>query len=354
MAGKQGRLSELESLMAEPGFWDRKEQAQKQVEEVSALRAKVSPLIALERQVDDLETLQLLAEEETDETQKQAAYAEYAAEFGRTRASLEDFELQQLLAGENDKSNAYVTVHSGAGGTESCDWAEMLLRMYERWSEHHGFKREVMDIQEGDEAGIKSATIKVAGEFAFGYLATERGVHRLVRISPFDANKRRHTSFASVDVVPELPDDVPIDIDERDLKLDTFRSGGKGGQNVNKVETAVRITHIPSGLVVACQAERSQMKNRMTALKLLKSKLTQIEVDKKRAEVDRQYGEKGDVAWGSQIRSYVFQPYQMVKDLRTGVETGDVQAVMDGEIDPFIHGKLRGLKRGAGAVDELE
>ena len=318
------------------------------MEEVSALRARVSPLVALERQVDDLETLQLLAEEESDDGQRQAAYAEYAAEFGRTRAALEDFELQQLLAGENDKSNAYVTVHSGAGGTESCDWAEMLLRMYERWSEHHGFKREVMDIQEGDEAGIKSATIKVAGEFAFGYLATERGVHRLVRISPFDANKRRHTSFASVDVVPELPDDVPIDIDERDLKLDTFRSGGKGGQNVNKVETAVRITHIPSGLVVACQAERSQMKNRMTALKLLKSKLTQIEVDKKRAEVDRQYGEKGDVAWGSQIRSYVFQPYQMVKDLRTGVETGDVQAVMDGEIDPFIHGKLRGLKRGAG------
>ena len=354
MAGKQARLSELESLMAEPGFWDRKEQAQKQVEEVSALRAKVSPLVSLERQVDDLETLQLLAEEESDEAQKQAAFGEYAAEFGRTRTALEDFELQQLLAGENDKSNAYVTVHSGAGGTESCDWAEMLLRMYERWSEHHGFKREVMDIQEGDEAGIKSATIKVAGEFAFGYLATERGVHRLVRISPFDANKRRHTSFASVDVVPELPDDAPIDIDERDLKLDTFRSGGKGGQNVNKVETAVRITHIPSGLVVACQAERSQMKNRMTALKLLKSKLTQIEVDKKRAEVDRQYGEKGDVAWGSQIRSYVFQPYQMVKDLRTGVETGDVQAVMDGEIDPFIHGKLRGLKRGAGAGDDLD
>jgi len=258
----------------------------------------------------------------------------------KIEGEISEMDLQLKLSGEFDKNGAIVSIHSGAGGTEACDWADMLLRLYLRWAERKNFKTEIVDSLAGDEAGIKSITFIVKGEYAYGYLKSEIGVHRLVRISPFDANKRRHTSFASVDVIPEIDDTIEIKIDESDLRIDTYRAGGHGGQYLQKTDSAVRITHNPSGIVVQSQNERSQFKNKGTAMKLLKAKLYELEQEKKRAQVEKHYDEKGSIAWGSQIRSYVFMPYQLVKDHRTGFETGNVKIVMDGDIDKFIQAYL--------------
>ncbi len=324
--------------MAEPDFWDDNERAQKVIGELNALKGVVEQFQALNGEYDDAQVMLELYEEEKDES----FIADLAESCTSLKSKLEVFELQLLLSGPYDKLNAYLELHPGAGGTESQDWAQMLLRMYTRWAEDKGFKVEMVDFLPGDEAGVKSVTLLIRGYNAYGYLKAEKGVHRLVRISPFDASGRRHTSFVSCDVMPEIEDDTgEIEIRPEDLRVDTYRSSGAGGQHVNKTESAIRLTHLPTGIVVACQTERSQISNRDKAMKMLRSKLFERKMEEQAKELAEIRGEQSDIAWGSQIRSYVFHPYSMVKDHRTQAETGNVQAVMDGEIDSFIDAYLR-------------
>ncbi|WP_114497210.1 peptide chain release factor 2 [Fontibacillus phaseoli] len=334
---KQEMIANYEEKMAAPDFWDDNDKAQSLISELNAVKSSVDQYNILQQEYDDAEMMAELAEEEGDES--------LAAEIGTSVASLvkklEDFELQLLLNQPYDKMNAILELHPGAGGTESQDWGQMLLRMYTRWAEKRGFKVETLDYLPGDEAGIKSVTLLIKGYNAYGYLKAEKGVHRLVRISPFDSSGRRHTSFVSCDVVPEITDDVEVDIRTEDLKIDTYRASGAGGQHINTTDSAVRITHLPTGVVVTCQNERSQIKNREQAMTMLRSKLYERKLEEQRKELDEIRGEQSDIAWGSQIRSYVFHPYSMVKDHRTSVETGNVGAVMDGDLDAFIDGYLR-------------
>ena len=323
--------------MLEPGFWDSQDAAQKVISESNALKDTVGEYNELNDAQENLEmTLELLREENDEELQQ-----DLFAELKEFKKKMEDFDLQMLLSDEYDRNNAVLEIHSGAGGTESQDWASMLLRMYTRWSEHQGYKVETLDYQAGDEAGVKSVTLSIKGHNAYGYLKAEKGVHRLVRISPFDSSGRRHTSFSSIEVMPEFEGDVDIDLKMEDVKIDTYRSSGAGGQHVNTTDSAVRMTHIPTGAIVTCQTERSQIKNRERAINLLKAKIYQIRVEEEEARLLEIRGDQKEIGWGSQIRSYVFHPYSMVKDHRTNEETGNVGAVMDGEIDQFINAFLR-------------
>lgn len=323
--------------MQEADFWNDQESAQKVLQKTKQLKEKVARFEDLSSKIDDLEVLIEISDAEND----LSTLGEISSERKEIEEKLEELRIETLLSGEYDRNNAILTIHAGAGGTEACDWVSMLLRMYTRWSEAKGYAVQTIDYLPGDEAGIKSVTIQVTGEYAYGYLKAEKGVHRLVRISPFDAAGKRHTSFAAIEVLPEITDEQDIEIRPEDLKIDTYRSGGAGGQYVNKTESAIRITHIPTGIIVQCQTERSQHSNRETGMKMLKAKLIDMKEREHKERIEDLTGDQKEIGWGSQIRSYVFQPYTMVKDHRTGVEVGNIQSVMDGNIDSFINAFLK-------------
>ncbi len=335
--GIKKEIEKLEEKTYSGDFWQDSDKAQRTMQRLSQLKDQVSEYENLSGEIEDLEILIELALEEEDYN----VYKEIREQFEKVSKKAEEFKLSTLLSGEYDKNNAILSIHSGAGGLEAQDWAEMLMRMYRRWAEEKGFKVEILDILSDTEGGIKSVTMLIKGFNAYGYLKSEKGVHRLVRISPFDSSNRRHTSFASVDVYPELDDNIDIEINESDLKIDTYRASGAGGQHVNTTESAVRITHLPTGIVVQCQNERSQHSNKLTAMKMLKAKLIQLKEEEQKEKIEDLQGKYTQIAWGSQIRSYIFHPYSLVKDHRTDVEVGDVNGVIDGDIDIFINEYLK-------------
>ncbi|MBW3533716.1 MAG: peptide chain release factor 2 [Gemmatimonadetes bacterium] len=344
VAHRQQRIEELENQMAQPGFWDHPEQAREVIAESNRLKGWVEPWLELSGRASELHELGELLREDPDPEMEE----DWKIEVQRLGQSLASLELRTMMQGEEDHLDAILTLQPGAGGTESQDWAEMLTRMYTRWAENHGFTVTVLDLQPGEEAGYKGVSLEIKGQYAYGFLKAEKGVHRLVRISPFDAQSRRHTSFASVFVYPMVEDDIEIEIDEGDLRIDTYRASGAGGQHVNKTDSAVRITHEPTGIVVACQQERSQFKNKATAMKMLRAALYEHALAEQEKQKEALEATKTDIGWGSQIRSYVFQPYTMVNDHRTELKITDVHAVMDGELDPFIEAYLKQF--GAGAM----
>lgn len=334
---KQNKVKQLEKKMAAENFWSNQAEAQKVIDESNQIKGLIDGFMSLEEQFEDVDvTYELVVEEEDQEL-----YVELTQEVDELQEEINKFEIEMLLSGPYDSNNAILELHPGAGGTEAQDWASLLLRMYQRWAESKNFKVETLNYLAGDEAGVKSVTLLIKGHNAYGYLKAEKGVHRLVRISPFDSSGRRHTSFVSVEVAPEISDDIDIEIRPEDIKVDTYRSSGAGGQHVNTTDSAVRITHLPTGTVVTCQSGRSQLKNREDAMKMLRAKLYQLEIERKEQELAKLRGEQKEIGWGSQIRSYIFHPYSMIKDHRTNIDVGDVQSVMDGEIDQFIDAYLR-------------